>query len=169
MMENWDLLDRDRRTLGRTVMRGEWIEDGCYHLVVAICVVNEKGQMLLTFRDPAKKVFPCCWENPGGAAQAGDSSRGAACRELKEETGLTAGEDDLVLLDSIWSRSAVLDVYLWQPKGEVGPIVLQPGETCDWKWADLKELDRMLEDGEIAASIVPNMRRIWDKLKAVMR
>ena len=169
MMEKWDLFDRNRKMLGKTVFRGEPIEEGCYYLGVAICVVNEAGQMLLTFRDPAKKVFPCTWENPGGAAQAGDTSSGAAVRELREETGLQAPEEELKLLDSIWGKRSVLDVYLWQPKGEASPIVLQPGETCDYKWVDRKELDRMLDAGEIAASIVPNMRRIWPKLCEVMQ
>jgi len=168
-MEEWDLFDRDRNRLGRTIRRGEPIPEGCYHLAVAICVVNDEGKILLTFRDPAKEVFPSCWENPGGAAQAGDTSTGAAVRELREETGLEAPEAELVLLDSIWGRKGVLDVYLWRPMGEVGPIILQPGETCDYKWADLKELDRMLDAGEIAASIVPNMRKIWPQLDAVMR
>ena len=169
MSEKWDLFDRNRKMLGRTILRGEPVDDGCYYLSVAVCVVNEEGRILLTFRDPSKKVFPSCWENPGGAAQAGDTSPGAAARELREETGLMAPETELKLLDSIWSRHAVLDVYLWQPKGEVGPVILQPGETCDWKWVDLNELDRMLDDGEIAASIVPNMRKIWPQLAAVMR
>lgn len=168
-MEAWDLFDRNRNMLGKTILRGEPIPEGCYHLAVAVCVVNEEGKILLTYRDPAKKVFPCCWENPGGAAQAGDSSAGAAARELLEETGLEAPEAELVLLDSIWAGKGVLDVYLWQPKGEVGPILLQPGETCDYKWADLAELDRMLDEGEIAASIVPNMRKIWHVLEKVMR
>ena len=86
-MEKWDLFDRERRPLGRTQERGQPLEPGCYHLVVAVCVVDGRGHMLLTLRDKAKPVYPNCWENTGGAVLAGETSLEGALRELREETG----------------------------------------------------------------------------------
>ena len=87
MPEYWDIYDKDRRKTGRFQERGKppaSPED--YHLVVEIWTVNRQGQILLTLRDPQKDAYPGLWEVTGGSALAGETSRRAACRELREET-----------------------------------------------------------------------------------
>ena len=91
MPELWDLYDIDRRPLNRTIQRGEALPEGTYHLAVGIAVFNTKGDILLTQRAQVKSRYPGCWEIPGGCAQAGETSLEAACRELREETGLEPG------------------------------------------------------------------------------
>lgn len=88
MPELWDLYDIDRRPLNRTIQRGEALPEGTYHLAVGIAVFNTKGDILLTQRAQVKSQYPGCWEIPGGCAQAGETSLEAACRELREETGI---------------------------------------------------------------------------------
>lgn len=88
MPELWDLYDIDRRPLNRTIQRGEALPEGTYHLAVGIAVFNTKGDILLTQRAQVKSQYPGCWEMPGGCAQAGETSLEAACRELREETGI---------------------------------------------------------------------------------
>ncbi len=166
-MERWDLFDRNRRPLGRTHERGRPMETGCYHLVVAICVVDGCGRMLLTLRDPAKPVYPNCWENTGGAVLAGETSLEGALRELREETGLTAQPESLRLLDTAWGRDAAVDIYLYAMAG-TAKIRLQPGETADYRWVYLDELTDMMEAGLIAAPIVPRLRQVWRALEEAM-
>lgn len=88
MPELWDLYDIDRQPLSRTIQRGEALPEGTYHLAVGIAVFNTKGDILLTQRAQVKSQYPGCWEIPGGCAQAGETSLEAACRELREETGI---------------------------------------------------------------------------------
>ena len=88
MPELWDLYNIDRRPLNRTIQRGEALPEGTYHLAVGIAVFNTKGDILLTQRAQVKNQYPGCWEIPGGCAQAGETSLEAACRELREETGI---------------------------------------------------------------------------------
>lgn len=98
MPELWDLYDIDRRPLNRTIQRGEALPEGTYHLAVGIAVFNTKGDILLTQRAQVKSQYPGCWEIPGGCAQAGETSLEAACRELREETGIVVQPGELVPL-----------------------------------------------------------------------
>ena len=93
-MELWDLFDENRRPLNRRQSRLAPKVHGEYHLVVVICVVNSKHEILLTLRHPDKEKYPNLWENTGGCIQAGETSRAGAVRELFEETGIRAAEED---------------------------------------------------------------------------
>lgn len=60
--------------------------------VVVIC---EAGVLLFLDTDPGVPGLSW-WVTPGGGIDPGESPRGAAVRELFEETGLTAEPDDLI-------------------------------------------------------------------------
>ena len=93
-MEMWDIYDSNKKVTGRTMKKNDWIlKDGEYHLTV-LGVVKRKsdGKFLITKRVMTKAWAPGWWEVSGGAAQAGESSFEAACREVKEETGLDVSE-----------------------------------------------------------------------------
>lgn len=152
-MELWDLYDRERRLLGRTHVRGVPCKPGEYHLVVTIWTVNSSGNILLTLRDSAKESFPNTWENTGGSALAGETSRGAAVRELLEETGITAAEEELLLLGSQAARDSLYDHYLLRRDIALDELRMQPGETVGAKWVTLDELDAMRQDGSLATPI----------------
>ena len=88
-MELWDLYDRDRQLLGRTMARGEKQPEGTCHLVVHICLFNSRGEMLIQQRQSFKSGWSNFWDlTVGGSAVAGESSRTAAEREVREELGL---------------------------------------------------------------------------------
>lgn len=76
------------------------MKPGEYGLVVCVWVCDGAGHLLLTKRAPEKKSFPNTWENSGGSAWAGESSRQAIARELYEETGIRAREEAFLLLES---------------------------------------------------------------------
>ena len=88
-MERWDIYDGERRLTGRTMGKNEWIlQDGEYHLTVLGVVRHIDGRFLITRRVLTKAWAAGWWEVPGGAVQAGESSREAVNREVWEETGL---------------------------------------------------------------------------------
>ena len=103
----------------------------------------------------------------GGSALAGEDSRTAVRRELREETGLAARPEALRLLDTAWGTSSAVDIYLYAMAG-TAQIRLQPGETADYRWVSLEELAGMMDAGLIAAPIVPRLRQVWPALKAAM-
>lgn len=88
-MEMWDIYDRNKQRTGRTMKRNDWcLQDGEYHLTVLGVVARPDGKFLITKRVMTKAWAPGWWEVSGGAVQAGEESKDAVIREVKEETGL---------------------------------------------------------------------------------
>ena len=89
MPELWELYDGDKRPTGKTMLRGQSVPEGYWHIVVGIWTITADGRLLLTCRHP-DKPWGLQWENTGGSVLAGEDSLHGALRELREETGLTA-------------------------------------------------------------------------------
>ena len=152
-MELWDLFDSARSPLGKTRLRGTPGSPGEYHIVVSIWTVDSAGHILLTLRDSTKESYPDRWENTGGSALAGETSRQAAARELMEETGIVAGENELIRLGEQVVRDSFVDHYLLRRDVPIGDIRLQEGETADARWVMLSQLDAMITDLSLAKPI----------------
>ena len=54
-MELWDILDEKGNKTGRTMVRGNRIKRGDYHLVVHIWAKNEKGEYLIQKRAKTRR------------------------------------------------------------------------------------------------------------------
>ena len=57
-MELWDAYDKDGRRTGGTLVRGEAIADGLYHLVCEVLVRHKDGSYLCMQRAQSKKGYP---------------------------------------------------------------------------------------------------------------
>ena len=91
-MELWDAYDSNGSRTGGTLVRGETIPQGLYHLVCCIVVRHTDGDHLLMLRSPEKEVYPEAWEiGAGGSVVQGETSEQSAHRELEEETGISRG------------------------------------------------------------------------------
>ena len=106
-MEKWDLLDGDGRPLGQTLVRGDKLRPGQYHLVVHIWVEDSKGRLLIQKRAPHLKLMPDTWAVTGGSALAGEDSLTAAARELSEELGIEAAPSELKRLGRLRRRNSL--------------------------------------------------------------
>ena len=123
-MELNDVYDKDRNLTGAVHKRGTPWKAGEYGLVVCVWVYDDDGHLLLTRRAPGKS-FAGTWENSGGAAKAGETSRAAICRELLEETGIRAQEDEFTLLGTDRDRIAHYDFYCLRRNIPIEQIILQ--------------------------------------------
>lgn len=139
--EIWDLFDRGGNRTGETFVRGfgnfRNIPEGRYHLVVDLLVIHTDGTFLLTKRSETKDVYPGYWEaSAGGSAVSGEEPLQAAERELYEETGLRADSLELVGVSFRENSHGLYYSYLAKVSGDKDRIVLQDGETTDYKWVD---------------------------------
>ena len=152
-IQEWnDVYDENRCLTGKVHRRGTPWQKGEYGLVVCVWVYDGFGHLLLTRRAKGKS-FAGTWENSGGAAQAGETSRQAIARELFEETGIRAGEDEFELLASEKDRNTFYDFYCLKRQVALQDIVLLPGETDDVMWASFGKLHWMVRTGKICRII----------------
>lgn len=156
-MEKWDLFDDKRQPLNKTHNRQDKMVLGEYHTVVDIWTVNENKEILLTLRDPCKKEYPNFWENTGGSAIAGETSRAGAVRELFEETGITTYENELCFLGTEREETAFVDTYIVRKNLRISELILQEGETVDAQWVTLDRLDEMIKSGAIASPVADRL------------
>lgn len=152
-MEFWDAYDCNLNKIdGMTLVRGEEsnIPKGVFHMVVFILVRHTDGQYLLMRRSPGK-AYPMYWEaTSGGSVLQGETALEGAIRELKEETGINA--DTLEEMEHFVNEEthSAYFVFVCVTNCEKENIVLQEGETCDYKWADKEEILSMGDDELLA-------------------
>ena len=151
-MEFNDIYDENRKHTGRIHQRGTPWKRGEFGLVVCVWVHDGHGNLLLTRRAP-EKSFAGTWENSGGAAKAGETSRQAIVRELFEETGIRAEESEFEFLASAQDNCMFYDHYCLKRQTPLEDIVLLPGETDRAQWVTFEQVHRMIEAGEICTII----------------
>ena len=145
-MELWDAYDDRLRPIeGVTLVRGEPVPEGMFHLVCEVAVRRREGNWRLMKRAPEKPLGGL-WElTAGGAAQQGEDPLTAACRELREETGLSG---EMIPLGHILHRGwrTWFVEYLCICDGPREAVTLQPGETVDFRWVSEAELRSMPQE-----------------------
>lgn len=146
--ELWDVYDENRNRTGRLHRRGDFLNEGDYHLVVHVWLLNSKGEFLLTKRAP-NKGFPNTWETSGGAAQAGDDSLSAALREVREETGLIAKSENAKRIYTFKREDDFCDVWLIRQDFNINDVVLLDGETVDKRYVSIDELKVLYQSKDL--------------------
>lgn len=147
-MEYWDLYDDNRELTGKTILRGDPIPQGFYHLVVHVCIFNSKGEMLIQQRHPFKKGWSNMWDlTVGGSAQAGDSSRRAAEREVLEELGVKLDLSRERPIMTIPFARGYDDLYVVEMDLDLSTLKLQYEEVKEVKWATKNDIIQMIKEG----------------------
>ena len=157
-MEYWDLYNKDKQKLNKTILRGEKINDGEYFLVVNIWIINNKNELLITQRHP-EKYWPLKWECTGGAILAGEDSYNGALREVEEEIGIklkTKGK----LIDTLVRKDSIKDIYVFEENINIEETKLEEGAVVNIKWVTMDELDIMVKNNEIAEPIIYDMEKL---------
>jgi 8-oxo-dGTP pyrophosphatase MutT (NUDIX family) len=100
-----------------------------------------------------KQWAPGWWEVSGGGVMAGETSREAVLREVREETGLdvSACESRLALTyhreNPGKGDNYFVDVYLFHMDFEEKDVRIQEAEATDFRIADAKEIKALADEG----------------------
>lgn len=151
--EKWMLYDAERRPLGRLMVRGEPVPEGCYARSVQVWIRDGAGRFLLSRRHADKPAYPLCWETVGGAVIAGEDSLGAALREVREELGIALAPEAGTFLLSERRARDFADVWLFRWEGALEALTLQPDEVVGARWATYGELCAIIDAGEWAEAL----------------
>ena len=148
-MELFDMYTADRVKTGRTMVRGDAVPEGCYRIVVHVCIFDPEGRMLIQQRQPFKEGWSDMWDiTVGGSAVAGDTSRTAAERETREEIGLSIDLTDVRPSLTLYWEHGFDDYYLLTRDVDPDTLHLQYEEVQAVRWATREEILRMIDDGE---------------------
>ena len=159
MAQEWnDVYDENRNLTGRVHLRGTPWAPGDFGLVVCVWVYDGTGHILLTRRAKGKS-FHGTWENSGGAAKAGETSRQAIARELFEETGIRAEESEFEWMCSDRDAHTIYDFYCLRRETPLKDIVLLPGETDGVQWASFPQIHEMIRSRQICRIIAGQFLR----------
>ena len=109
--EIWDLYDGHGEKTGRTMIRGEAIPAGFYHIGVHIWPMNDKGELLIQRRSMNVQWKPGIWAVTGGSAVSGEEPLTAARRELGEELGYSASEEEMRFVARLRRSNSYCYVY----------------------------------------------------------
>ena len=168
--ELWDARDRDGNLLGFDAVRGEPLPEGVYHMVAEIYSVTRDGRVLVTRRDP-RKTWGGRWEVTAGSALKGEGPAEAALRELREETGLIAGEADLhpAYVEARPGIDGYATIYhsfvvFFDPAEQT--VRLQEGETVDYRLLPYEEFQAFMMTDSYVAGI---RRRFLDHREELER
>jgi len=176
-MEILDVVDEWGNPTGETVERKEAHEKGIMHRTSHVWLVRNKHgkvQILLQKRSETKESFPGCYDiSSAGHIPAGMDFAESAIRELQEELGVSASENELIFCgDRIinWNdcfygkpfhdRQYSRVFILWRDIDEE-KMILQKEEIDSVLWIDLDECIAAVENNQIRHCIYP------DELKMV--
>jgi len=147
---------------GSTAVRGDKMPDDRYHLVVHICIFNSYGQMLVQHRQPFKKGWSGLWDiSAAGSALAGETSRRAAEREIREELGITLNITSRPVFNITFDRGFD-DFYILDWDGDITTLNLQYEEVESVMWATKKEILSMIDNGTFVPYYPSLINMIFD-------
>jgi len=164
-IELWDVYDCQGNFTGVTKPRGAFFAQGEYHLVASLWIINSRGEALIQKRSDAKEIQPGLWNITGGAASAGEDSRGACVREVKEEIGFRFDPQDITLLSRLFIRDCIFDDYIITCDCDISKAVLQPEEVSELRWVSIDEILNLYDTGEFKYDDITLLDKVKDYIK----
>lgn len=143
-MELVDLYDENRAPLGRTAEREGEKAPGEYRTVVHVCLFDGQGRLLIQQRTACKRIWPSCWDvTVGGGVDAGETSRQAAEREVREELGYSLDLQGLRPSVTVNFDGGFDDFFILEREVDLTTLLLQEEEVQRVRWATLEEIAEM--------------------------
>lgn len=163
-----DKIDSEGNVIG-TIMKHIAHKEGILHRTVHVWIYNSKGQILVQKRSRDKEIYPDRLDiSAAGHIGAGESTRIGALREMEEEIGITANENDLIFIASKENRAEIskdiIDhelryIYLYEWDGEIDELKLQAEEVEYIEWIDLKKFEDICLDEDL---FVPHGKEYYE-------
>ncbi|MFQ7518723.1 MAG: NUDIX hydrolase [Clostridium sp.] len=148
-MEYWDIYDKDGNFTGRKKGKYEKWDKDEYHLATEVWVINSKKQILIQQRSEKCQLLPGIWALTTGRVVSGETTRQGCIRELKEELGIEAKEEECNLVKSLLKNrlGMIWDIYFLSKDVELEDVTLQKEEVSRVKLVNTDEFRDMLKEG----------------------
>ena len=120
---------------------------GEFRLSSFIWVMNDKNEILIQQRLKTAKKATNMWGTTAGGVISGETSLQGAKRELFEELGIVANEDDMRFIGSYMRVRDFVEIWLLKANVDIRDLKLQEDEVQDAKWVSISEFEKMLDQG----------------------
>lgn len=149
-MEYIDIYDENNNSIGIKKEKNQAHKDGNFHRTAHVWIINNKNELLLQKRSATKKTHPNCWDISGaGHIKAGETVIEGAIRELNEELGIKANEDELKFIAIVKNTKNPQNqefgyVYLLKSNNEVKDYTFKDNEVSEVKYVYFEDLEKMV-------------------------
>ncbi|MFV1958118.1 MAG: isopentenyl-diphosphate Delta-isomerase [Planctomycetota bacterium] len=161
------LVDAENHVLGHESKVACHEGEGILHRAFSVFLFDGEGRVLLQQRAAGKPLWPLHWSNSVCShPRRGETEEVATARRVREELGVEADLEYLFRFryharyGDRGSERELCSVYLGRPRGEVKP---NETEIADWKWIDVDELTRALEEDPDAYT--PWFKMEWARIR----
>ena len=155
--EIFDLYSADRRPLNKVGKRGATFLSGEYHLAVMGILVNGNNELLITRRSE-NKPGAGKWECTAGSVLAGENTKQAIIREIKEEIGVNVEVHDRDLIGYFFEEDAIFDIWKIAVSFTIEDLVLQRSEVDAARYLKLDELENFVRLNPCTSSLLEAAR-----------
>lgn len=146
-MEMWDIYDKNKQVTGKFMKRNDWnMKPDEFHLTVIGIVQNLEGKYLITRRSLDKEWAAGWWELPGGGVSAGETSKDAIIREIREEVGIDVSNASGGCVYTYKRENPdeknnyFVDVYNFVLDFTESDVIVQEKEVLEFKIATFEEV-----------------------------
>ena len=153
-MEFWDIYNEKKEKTGRTMKRNDWnMKPDEFHLTVLGVLQRPDGRYLITRRRMDKEWAAWWWEVPGGGVNAGEESKDAIIREIKEETGIDVSRADggyvfsYKRINPEEKNNYFVDIYKFILDFDDKDIKVQNKEVSEFSIATIDEVKQYAKQG----------------------
>ena len=109
-------------------------------IIVDCLIQNQKNQILVQKRSNSRKIFPNCWDFPGGHLEFGDTILETIHKEILEETGLEnikvvsfVGKVDWILEKDGEKQNKIILQFLVKAEN-IQSLRLEEGKATEFCW-----------------------------------
>ena len=147
-MELLDIYSKEGEKLGIVKSREVAHEEGLWHKIACMFIVNSKGEVLMQKRSGLKKTNPNGWGcSASGHIDAGENTIVGALRELDEEIGAKVSKEELNYVGTVFENyetnnmkiAHIAEVYLIHKDIDVKDLSFQEEEVSDAKYYTIEE------------------------------
>ncbi|MBQ8299730.1 MAG: NUDIX domain-containing protein [Clostridia bacterium] len=163
MEELIEVLDCNGNKTGEIKPKSEIKKAGNYHRAIAVCIVNDKKEIIMQRRSKNKKVYANLWSIfVKGHVRAGETSEEACIREINEELGISVKKENLEYLYTIQEELIIsedyierifFDVFLARKNVKIDDVKIQEEELEEAKLVYYMDVENLVKNSD---DMVPN-------------
>ena len=175
MEELIDILDEFGNKEKRTLSANEVHKSGFWHRVIKVVVLNQNNEILIQRRSKTKKIFPNVWDiGVTGHVSAGEQPIASAQRELFEELGIKAKQNELKYIFSYkkdigyndFKEKMFIDLFYIKKDFNIADFSILKDEVSEIRFIELENFNQFLNDDYFIENF--ELEAIKEKLKGII-